>query len=257
MSSLVLKTNKSRKQLTSKNQLHSQLPAFYLPTHFHVLVVIPEVYRLKVHDRPLGLSRWWEHSATKITNSAEMRTSINREIYADNSEYSEPYCQGLPLNEQAVSMSDDWRKSGLWLTPPNHPETVFVNPRTSVATAHKTDPSNMYGLRLPKREVELSASMPKSIFKTIFNRKARVEWSYRLTVGRWVHLTDLPRRPLTSTISKAPRIVGMAMLNGELELFMAVLYWWEKLTVSHFSAPDHLYPKQSNRQVWHFSPRRS
>ena len=46
--------------------------------------------------------------------------------------------------------------------PVNTDATGLVNPSKSIANAQTRDPSNMYGLRRPNRDVELSASTPKS-----------------------------------------------------------------------------------------------
>lgn len=46
--------------------------------------------------------------------------------------------------------------------PVNTDATGLVNPSKSIANAQTREPSNMYGLRRPNRDVELSASTPKS-----------------------------------------------------------------------------------------------
>lgn len=44
--------------------------------------------------------------------------------------------------------------------PVNTDATGLVNPSKSIANAQTREPSNMYGLRRPNRDVELSASTP-------------------------------------------------------------------------------------------------
>lgn len=42
----------------------------------------------------------------------------------------------------------------------NQPATEGVKPSISIATAHRSEPSSIYGRRRPYREVELSARTP-------------------------------------------------------------------------------------------------
>ena len=57
----------------------------------------------------------------------------------------------------------------------NNDATGRVKPNNSIETMHMSVPSNMYGLRRPKREVELSAKAPGPQQKVLTTTTAKKE----------------------------------------------------------------------------------
>ncbi len=67
----------------------------------------------------------------------------------------------------------------------NKDATGRVKPSNSMGTMHRSVPNNMYGLRRPKREVELSAKMPGPHPKV--SMKTTAKELNALLADEWLH----------------------------------------------------------------------
>lgn len=108
------------------------------------------------------LLRRWQHVDKQGT--VHSHCSIDCEIHQVDGDDSEDDCQSVILSYFQTRNGGlcKERLAAVLSQPVKTAATPLVKPRSNIATTQMPVPSNIYGLLLPNREVELSAKAPIS-----------------------------------------------------------------------------------------------